>query len=122
MGREINELTPKSHKKLMHQYCYERWSKEHHEQESKKCNARLEEYEREYESYKKTGNISPDFAKTLFETYKGTISLLGSMNHYLHDSSDCTVERKGKELEDKGYDLEDVYKRYQENCCVYDNY
>jgi hypothetical protein len=121
MGREINELTPKTHKKLMYQYCNERWSKEHHEQEAKKCNARLEEYEREYDSYKKTGKISPKFAEILFSTYKGTISLIGSMNNYLSDS-DETLRRKAKELEEKGYDLEEVYGRFQKNCCVYDNY
>lgn len=122
MGREINELTPKSHKKLMYQYCKERWSKEYHEKESKKCNKELEEYEKEYESYKKTGKISPEFAETLFSTYKGTISLLGSMNNYLHDDADDTVERKGQELEAKGYDLEEVYQRFQEDSWAYSDY
>jgi len=119
--REINELTPKTHKKLMYQYCHERWSKEYHEKELKKCKEELDEYEREYDSYKKTGKISPKFAETLFSTYKGTISLIGSMNNYLSDS-DETLRRKAKELEEKGYDLEDVYKRYQENLWVYSEY
>lgn len=120
--RQINEQTPKSHKKIMDKYCQERWSREYHAQEKERHNADLKKWEEAYEIFKLTGTVSKEYGEELFSTYKSLITANNSICDWSDSISEDSFFKNEQELKNKGYDVDEVYEIYQKDSYAFSDY
>lgn len=108
-----HEPMPKCVENAIDKYCAERRYIESRQKDLDRHNNDIVRAQKEYDNYKKTGSLSPEFIERLFSTYISILNTTRSCTEYSMEKSE--LESYGNILTYYGFDLDELYNQYKEN-------
>ena len=115
---EINKNTPKTHLRMMENYCEKRVITETQQYINDQLNASMIKFEKAKEQYESNGTIEPETIQSLFDV------AIGVSQHYLVDNQPPRRDFSNpheKELIKKQYNPDEVYKLYSKNMSIFED-
>lgn len=112
--KEINSNTPKSHLKLLKEFCEKKANNDFFTKEKNKTLLRKEHYLTKRKEFKKSGTLDTKTINELFDDTDAlcTLVILNLDNLLLASSNINEIEKQVKE---RGYDTEKIYSKYSEH-------
>ena len=112
--KEINSNTPKSHLKLLKEFCEKKANYDLFTKEKNKTLSSKEHYLTKRKEFEKIGTLDTKTINELFDNTDAlcTLTILNFDNLLLVSSNLNEIE---KQVKDKGYDTEKIYSKYREH-------
>lgn len=117
---EINKNTPKTHLKMMEEYCEKRSRFTTFTDLKEKTEQHIEELKQAQENYEKNGTIKPETVKGLFALANvACYEITKRANERIEKSSSYKLMEN--HLRSKGYNPQEVFDAYHDNFCIFEN-
>jgi len=112
--KKINLNTPKSHLKLLKEFCEKKANYDLFTEEKNKILSRKEHYLTKRKEFEKSGTLDTKTINELFDNTDTlcTVTIFNADKLLLSLSNLNEIE---KQVKDKGYDTEKIYSKYREH-------
>lgn len=118
--KEINSNTPKTHLKMMEEYCEKRNRFTTFTDLKEKTEHHIEELKQAQENYEKNGTIKPEMVKGLFALANAAChENIQHANERIKKSSSYKLMEN--HLRGKGYNPQEVFDAYEDNFCIFED-